>query len=439
MIPNIKYKKVGDKYFWIAPAKGAFIVMDRKEHQILKLLASGLSPISALQRICTKADEKVLLQRWDLIRRVVVKTTRWGFIRNIRGEVYPYNLKPERFARLHITKKCQLRCIHCYADSGPDSPTDLELPTARWKALIEEFARADGTHLLLTGGEPLVRRDCGELLDCAKKNGLSTRILTNGLLVPKYLDVLAATLSGVQISLGSPEEKSNDLIRGKGTYKKILHALDLLVNTSLQVQVGITAMAQNWQAIEQGFLSFVERYNGTGLKFHIGMGVCQHGRGFELGNKLDTERIRFRILSLVDEANKNFSRKIIYESLSCGYCEQLVVAPDGHIYPCHLLEGVIGHIDDMPIQQFFPRIRALAKRHQVGYMETCKACDLRKACGGTCRIVNQKVTGSKFKPVCSKQDQAQKLRNLVFWACHDPRAENSAHLNERLARKECDK
>jgi radical SAM protein with 4Fe4S-binding SPASM domain len=416
LISNIKCSKVDGRYFWIAPAKGTFLVLDGKEHHIFELLISRISPAGVLLRLSTESDEEALLKQWDLVRSVVVKAARWGFVRGIKGDVYTYTLNPEKFARFHITKKCQLRCIHCYSDSGPRYRGDNELPTARWKALIEEFANVGGTNLLITGGEPLVRADCGDLLECAKKSGLSTRMLTNGLLVPKYIDVLSATLTGLQISLGSPEEKSNDNIRGKGTYKKILRALDLLVKTPIRVQVGITAMARNWRAIEDGFLRFAERYEGSGLKYHIGMGVCRHGRGYDLHDGFNIERVRFKLLALVDEANKTSARKIIHESPSCGYCEQLVVGPDGHIYPCHLLEGIIGHIDDMPIQQFFPRIRALAKRHQVGYMETCKDCNLRKACGGTCRIVNKKLAGSKFTPTCSKKDQVDKLRNLVYWA-----------------------
>jgi radical SAM protein with 4Fe4S-binding SPASM domain len=416
LVTNIKCRRVGDKFLWVAPAKGAFFVLNRNEHRVFGLLVAGHTPAAALQRLSPEADERKIWRWWETLRTVAAKMARWGFVRGIGGDLYPYSLNPERFARLHITKRCQLRCIHCYSNSGPDCSAHDELPTSRWKALIEEFAASGGTHLLFTGGEPLIRRDCSELLECAKKSRLFTRILTNGLLVPRYLDVLVATVSGIQVSLGSPEEESNDLIRGTGTYRHIVHALDLLVKTPIHVQVGITAMVQNWRAIERSLLHFAERYDGTGMHFHVGMGVCRHGRGFGLGNDLDTERIRFRLLALVDEVNRTSSRKVISVSPGCGYCEQLVVGPEGNIYPCHLLEGVIGHVDDMPLKRFFPRLRALAKRHQVGYMETCKTCDLRKLCGGTCRIVNEALTGSRFRPDCSKQDRAQKLRNLAHWA-----------------------
>lgn len=413
---DIKYKKIGSRYFWISPEKGVFVVLNHDEHQILAFLKSGLSPVSILQRLSAVADEDSLTKKWNNILGVVVKLARSGFVCGVRGETYPYTLNPERFARLHITKKCQLRCIHCYANSSPDCPTVDELPTTRWKTFIEDFARNGGTHLLLTGGEPLLRHDITDLLECGKKNGLSIRMLTNGLLVPKYISVLTETLSGIQISLGSPEEKSNDLIRGKGTYKKILRTIDMLVKTPLQVQVGITAMPQNIQAIEKDFLQLAQRYNGAGIKFHIGMGVCRHGRGCEIESDFDTEQNRFKLLSLLAEANQVPTRKVICETLSCGYCEQIVIGPDGNIYPCHLLEGTIGHIDKIAIQKLVPRLRTLSELHQVSYMETCKDCDLRKVCGGTCRIVNKKLTGSKLKPACSQEDRAEKLRNLIYWA-----------------------
>lgn len=163
-------------------------------------------------------------------------------------------------------------------------------------------------------------------------------------------------------------------------------------------------------------INFARRYEGAGLKYHIGMGVCRHGRGFGLNDDLETERIRFRILALVNEVNKTSPQHVINECLSCGYCEQLVIGPDGNIYPCHLLEGAIGHVNDMPLHDFFFKIRDIAKQHQVENMEICKNCDLRKICGGTCRVINKKFNGSKLKPTCSSKEQSEKMRSLVYWA-----------------------
>lgn len=416
LIPGIKSSRIDDKFCWISPKKGVFMFLNGDEHIVMKHLKCGHTPAEVLGLICKSNNEKTLLRRWGLINDLIIKAMRWGFVIDATSNYYGYILKPERFARLHLTGRCQLNCIHCYADSGPNIGSDHELSISRWKQLINEFSSSGGANLLFTGGEPLLRDDCTDLFMYASEKGLVSRLLTNGLLVPKYIDVLKNTITGAQVSLGSPDKKTNDLIRGKGTYEKILRAIDLLIKTPIKVQVGITAMAQNWLAIEKFLPNFATRYEGSGLKFHIGMGVCQHGRGCELGNNFNTEQIRFRLLDLLNEVNKTSVRKVIAETPSCGYCEQLVVGPDGHIFPCHLLDGTIGHIDDQPLTQVFTKLKAISRRHQVGYMETCKTCDIRKACGGTCRVINKKVNGSTLKPICNTNDREQKLRNLAHWA-----------------------
>src|SRR5205085_11208010 len=42
----------------------------------------------------------------------------------------------------------------------------------------------------------------------------------------------------------------------------------------------------------------------------------------------------------------------------CGYAEQIVVAPDGSIHPCHLLDGAITHVEDQPMQEWIDPSRS---------------------------------------------------------------------------------
>jgi radical SAM protein with 4Fe4S-binding SPASM domain len=97
----------------------------------------------------------------------------------------------------------------------------------------------------------------------------------------------------------------------------------------------------------------------------------------------------------------------------CGYAEQLVVAPDGTVYPCHLLDGALGHIDDAPVTDILAYLgrtaRAFDNEHTLG----CNTCDLRSLCGGTCRVNNGKVNGSRLITTCTPEEREEKYRSIV--------------------------
>jgi radical SAM protein with 4Fe4S-binding SPASM domain len=217
----------------------------------------------------------------------------------------------------------------------------------------------------------------------------------------------------VQVSLGSPEEKSNDAIRGRKTYKTILEAIDLLLDAGVQTQICITAMEHNWQAIDSQFRAFAERYDrDSPLRFHIGYGVCDYGRGETLDDKYDHYRGLQRASSLVQEVNQE-ENVITMQKIGCGYCEQLVVGDDGTIYPCHFLEGALGHVDDKPLAEWYSIIREQAALHQVHHVKGCSDCDIRNVCGGNCRIIDAKKTGSRLTTSCTKGDRARFFHKLA--------------------------
>lgn len=124
-----------------------------------------------------------------------------------------------------ITKKCNLKCIHCISFVG----NKKELNTKEALGVINNLKNLGCKELYLTGGESLVRKDLFEILKEAKKKKIHIGIITNGILINKnnirkikrYVDELGVSLDGA-----SP--KINDAIRGKGTFKKIIQAINLI-------------------------------------------------------------------------------------------------------------------------------------------------------------------------------------------------------------------
>jgi MoaA/NifB/PqqE/SkfB family radical SAM enzyme len=102
----------------------------------------------------------------------------------------------------NMTRRCNLKCIHCYSNSADIDYPD-ELTTDEGKKLIDDLAAFGSPVILFSGGEPLLRKDLLELAQYARDKGMRAVISTNGTLITK--DIAAklqkAGLSFVGVSL----------------------------------------------------------------------------------------------------------------------------------------------------------------------------------------------------------------------------------------------
>jgi MoaA/NifB/PqqE/SkfB family radical SAM enzyme len=113
------------------------------------------------------------------------------------------------------TRRCNLHCMHCYADSY-NRPYPDELTTAEARAMIRDLGDYGAPVLLLSGGEPLVRPDLFELAAYAHECGIRTTLSTNGTLItPAVAERIKATGFGyVGISLDGIG-RQHDKFRGQ--------------------------------------------------------------------------------------------------------------------------------------------------------------------------------------------------------------------------------
>src|SRR6056297_4049464 len=62
----------------------------------------------------------------------------------------------------NITSKCNLKCVHCYNDSGLNTDCN-EVSTEKAKEILTDLAEFGVPSVLFSGGEPLMREDLFEL------------------------------------------------------------------------------------------------------------------------------------------------------------------------------------------------------------------------------------------------------------------------------------
>lgn len=132
---------------------------------------------------------------------------------------------------INLTHQCNLKCAHCYiaTDCAKESKQPKELGVGKWKSIIDEIADAGCLYLLITGGEPLLRKDFIEIYTHAKNQGFIITVFTNGTQVAEKHLALFRELPprNVDISLyGATQQTYENITRVKGPYGRCIQGIE---------------------------------------------------------------------------------------------------------------------------------------------------------------------------------------------------------------------
>jgi len=202
----------------------------------------------------------------------------------------------------NITRRCNLKCVHCYARSE-DISYNNELTTNQGKALIDDLARFGVPVILFSGGEPLARKDLPELADYAVSKGMRAVISTNGTLISKEIakTLKRIGLSYVGISLDGMETV-NDRFRGiNGAFKSALEGIENC--QSAGIKVGLRFTINKFNATEvPAIFNLIEEMEIPRVCFYH---LVYAGRGSDLvEHDLSHEESRKIVDLIMDETKR---------------------------------------------------------------------------------------------------------------------------------------
>ncbi len=179
----------------------------------------------------------------------------------------------------NITRKCNLKCVHCYAKSE-EKNYDNELSLEQGKALIDDLADFKSPVILFSGGEPLIKNDLPELADYAVSKKIRAVISTNGTLITKEKARILKDvgLSYVGISLDGVKE-TNDKFRGvTGAFESALKGIENCQEAGIKVGLRFTITKRNAGEIENIFTLLEDMEIPRVCFYHL----VYAGRGSEL-------------------------------------------------------------------------------------------------------------------------------------------------------------
>ncbi|WP_280262091.1 mycofactocin radical SAM maturase [Nocardia wallacei] len=161
-------------------------------------------------------------------------------------EQFHYGLDAPICLTWELTYACNLSCVHCLSSSGRRDPR--ELTTDECTGLIDEFERMQVFYVNIGGGEPTVRPDFWDLVDYATGHHVGVKFSTNGIRITPDAARRIAT-SGyvdVQISLDGATEAVNDAVRGAGSYRTAIRAMERLASAGVyDFKLSVVVTRQN--------------------------------------------------------------------------------------------------------------------------------------------------------------------------------------------------
>lgn len=156
---------------------------------------------------------------------------------------------------LELTSRCNLKCVHCYL--GPQEAQRAkraqEMSTERVKALIDEMVEAGCMYLLITGGDPMVRKDFAEIYTHARQQGLVVTVFCDGILANERIIELFREYPPyvVEVSIyGGTAETYEAVTRIPGSFPRAMAGIQRLIDGGSRVSLKTVLMEPNRHELE---------------------------------------------------------------------------------------------------------------------------------------------------------------------------------------------
>ena len=219
----------------------------------------------------------------------------------------------------NLTYRCNMACEHCYLDAGAKSKRKVqdqnfadrsELNTEECFSVIDDIARfAPECLTILTGGEPLLRKDILPIIRYANEKQLWVVVGSNGVLItePLVQTLKREGLRGMALSLDALDAERHDSFRVvQGAWQNTVSGAKVLHDNDLSFIIQTTVGKHNAHELEE-IADFA--YQELGAKVWNLYFLVQTGRGQFVSDISDAEYTD--ILSRLHEIQSKYHQKMI--------------------------------------------------------------------------------------------------------------------------------
>lgn len=338
-----------------------------------------------------------------------------------------------------VTRACALACVHCRADAIARRDPG-ELTTAEGRGLIDQI-RSFGEPppiLVLTGGDPMWRKDLADLVGHAAAGGLTVALTpsaTAAATSARLAELKEAGLDRVAVSLDGPDPGTHDAFRGvRGSYANTMKIIDSVVDLGLPLQINTTVSRLTLPTLR----AMAERVSEFQLTLWAVFFLVQTGRGASL-EQITADDCE-EVLAFLDDLSRRVPfgiktteaphfRRVRSQREAAG-TNAATVAPVrgllrapravndgngfvfvdhlGNICPSGFLPLPRGNVREMRLADVYRDDSVFRQlRDPDSLRGRCGRCEFRSVCGGS-RSRAYAATGDVFAedPLCAYQPQA---------------------------------
>lgn len=168
------------------------------------------------------------------------------------------------FVVLVTNNHCDLKCTYCYGDYG-NRRGYRDYTTAQLLTMIDELWRLGTRLLTIHGGEAMLRKDIGEILNYCKLSGFYVSFNTNGFQVPERIDEVRC-IDSLVVSLDGRQE-NHDTHRGTGSFATALRAVEVGVANRIPTIISATLTREVMHDMQ--WLAALAREKGVRVQYSI--------------------------------------------------------------------------------------------------------------------------------------------------------------------------
>ncbi len=333
-----------------------------------------------------------------------------------------------------VTRRCNLRCIHCRSASEAVVKEHPDFSTGDAFRILDDIASYGSPVVVLSGGEPLMRKDLFEIARYGTEKGLRICLATNGVLIDDHRcgQIKRAGIRIVSLSLDGSTEDVHDGFRAqKGAFRGVMRAAELFRKHGIEFIVNSSFTRRNQEEIPRVY-RLAKELGATAWYMFM---IVPTGRGEEIMNDLipkeDYEEILnwhyrmeknerdilvrptcaphyYRIVLQKARLEGGFKRRTL--KFSTGGAKgciagQLIclIDVDGNVLPCSYFPLPAGNVFSRPFKEIWENSRLFRElRDFKAYKGRCGSCEYLNVCGG-CRARAYAVSGDYLdeEPFCS--------------------------------------
>lgn len=344
-----------------------------------------------------------------------------------------YGIKAPRIIAWEITRSCNLACAHCRA-SAQFEPYPGELTLDEVKATIDDICMITNPILILTGGEPLMRKDIWEIIDYAHEKGASPVVGTNGMLIDREVaqKLHDHGIPRISVSIDFPDAASHDAFRGEqGAFEKTVQGIKYAKEAGVGVQINTTVTKLNYQKLEEMHeLALSLNVDAFHLFLLVPTGRGEDLRDVELTSeeyesaltwaheRQKTSPLHFKptdapqYYRIVHQKAVESGSKISAEDYGLdamtrgclGGITFVFISHTGDVQPCGYFNMQLGNVKEKPFSNIFLHSPVFNDLRNFSTQLTgkCGLCEYKAVCGG-CRARALAETGDYMdqEPYCA--------------------------------------